>query len=98
MFDKIFNFEVKEKKRQQTVAYKPSVIVKKPQPVKPDALKRLEKILDDVQHMNNPKVDTLRKLFVHLQTENATATDLMAYLKQPIPKAKKKKTIKLNKI
>lgn len=98
MFNKIFNLEVKEAKERKSIVYKPAIAMKKPQPVKPDALKRLEKILDDVQNLNNPKVDTLRKLFIHLQSENTNATDLMAYLKQPITKPKKKATIKLNKI
>lgn len=78
----------------------PKIVVSKP-PVKPfvkkapsvtiDAMKRLEKVMDQIQHLNSPKADAMRKLYFYLQSTNDNPTDLVAFLKQPIVKRKKTK-------
>jgi|SRR5579859_7355993 len=102
MFGKLFDIgkksepQIEEKKPivfAQSIVVKPTV---KRSP-KNDSLTALSNLLDELENVNNPKVDSLRKLYLHLQTNDDKA-NLVAYLKQPIPPKKKKKTIKLNKI
>lgn len=95
----MFNiFEISPKK-ELPVLEKP--VVKQPTPfkkkasapsIKADALKTIEKLLGDLQNVNNPKVDSLRKLFVSLENGSDLAS-VMAFYKEPIKAKKKKKLI-----
>ena len=67
----------------------PTPFKKKPS-LKADALKTIEKVLNDLQNVNNPKVDSLRKLFNSIENGNDLES-VVAYYKQPIGKKKKEK-------
>jgi hypothetical protein len=85
---------VKEEPAKVTV-YKPTVkpFVKKAPSPTIDAMKRLEKVMDQIQHLNSPKADAMRKLYFYLQSTNDNPADLIAFLKQPIAKRKKTKKV-----
>ena len=70
---------------------KPAVAKKAPS-VKEDAEMVLERLLNDLQNVNNPKVDVLRMLAISL--EKGDLTGLKAFCKEPI---KIKKVVKKTK-
>lgn len=88
----IFKITPTESPVLESVAIK-QPIKRKPVPsVKADALKTIEKLLGELQNVNNPKVDSLRKLFISL--ENGSDMDsVMAYYKEPINTKKSKKKL-----
>lgn len=91
MFDKIFNIG-NSPKPVQAEESKP---VKRKAPVKSvkaDALKTIEKLLDELQGVNNAKVDSLRKLYHSLDSGNDMKS-VAAFYREPIKLKKKKKAV-----
>lgn len=88
----IFNIAPEKKTVLESVVVK-QPIKRKPAPsAKADALKTIEKLLGDLQNVNNPKVDSLRKLFISLEN-GSDMTSVMAFYKEPIKAKKKKKKL-----
>jgi len=67
-----------------------AVVAKKVEPAKPDLLKGLETILSDLQYVNNPRVDSLRKLYLTLEN-GGNLNDVVAFCKVPTRKIKASK-------
>lgn len=95
MFNKFFNigttFEPVLVQENTIISY-PSKMQKskKASPIKIDAQKLIHNLLDDLQNVNNPKVDVLRMLAVALENDG-DISNLKAFCKQPI---QRKKTVK----
>lgn len=91
MFKKLFNLA------PNTVTVAPVLVKTQPTPfkkkvatpsIKVDAMKTLEKVLTDLQDVNNPKVDALRKLFLSIENGSDMGS-VVAFCKEPITAKKK---------
>lgn len=96
MLRSLFNFgpKIAPQVIEKPVAVQKPVLKKKIVKAKPkiDANKAIEMLLTDLQNVNNPKVDSLRKLFLSLEN-GSDMREVLAFYKQPIPakdKVKKK--------
>src|SRR5882757_4073625 len=101
----LFNISPTEKKQiiAQPVVVR-TVVVEQPKPVvkptpfkrkpsaKDDAFKVMAKLMDNLEKVNNPKVDALRKLMYAIEN-NSNLDSVVAYYKEPIKAKKKKKLI-----
>lgn len=96
MLGKLFNIgpKITPQVIQKPVAVQKPLLKKMVAKAEPkiDAHKAIEKLLTDLQNVNNPKVDSLRKLFLSLEN-GSDMREVLAFYKQPIlakDKAKKK--------
>jgi len=89
----LFNIPAKPQKHEEIIAQKP-VSRKVSRSVKVDAMKVLDKVLDDVVNINNPRVDTLRKIYFDISSGKLNHAELVSFLKQPYNQPKKRKKSK----
>lgn len=89
MFTKFFNIGTPS---EPVLVYEESEIAKSvriPKAKKVNATKVLQSLLNDLQNVNNPKVDALRMLAIAIEN-GGDVTTLKAFCKEPIRKKKKK--------
>lgn len=86
---KIFNLSIYEKQVKPVQA---TVNTKKTTPsIKIDAMKIIGNVLDELINVNNSKVDTLRKLYIDIDSGKLNHIELVSFLRQSESKRKKKK-------
>ncbi len=93
MFNKLFNIS----NQSEPVLVETPIQIRKSKPkaattpsLKQDAEKVLERLLNDLQNVNNPKVDTLRLLALSLE-KGGDLTSVLAFCKAPVTVVKKTK-------
>jgi len=77
--------------QSQPVVAKPTPFKRKPS-AKDDAFKVMAKLMDNLEKVNNPKVDALRKLMYAIEN-NSNLDSVVAFYKEPIKAKKTKKKL-----
>lgn len=93
MFKQLFNIGITPK--EEPVEVKTERKPRKPRSIKVDAEKVISDLLEKLENVNNPKVDSLRTLYMSLSGD-MNMDKLVAHYKQPIPVKTKKKKEKKN--